>query len=73
MSEIVIASAALVLGVLLGLFLRRPGARSAPPAPRSADSLERTAHRELLNAADDLEYALNTIRNFAPEDERALV
>ncbi|MFD9736095.1 hypothetical protein [Umezawaea sp. NPDC059074] len=28
--------------------------------------MERTAHRELLHAVDDLEYALNTIRNFGP-------
>jgi hypothetical protein len=66
MSEILIGTAALAIGVLLGLFLRRPRARSAPPAPRSVNSLERTAHRELLNAADDLEYALNTVRNFGP-------
>ncbi|HWO64779.1 MAG TPA: hypothetical protein VNO31_32550 [Umezawaea sp.] len=64
MSEILIALAALAAGVLLGLFLRRPRPRSTPPAPRSP--LSRSTHRELLNAADDLEYALNTVRNFGP-------
>ncbi|MCS7482396.1 hypothetical protein ACFFQW_20020 [Umezawaea endophytica] len=63
MSEMLIALAALAAGVLLGLFLRRPRPRSTPlpgpPRPRSA-------HRELLNAADDLGYALDTIRNFGP-------
>lgn len=64
MSEILIALAALATGVLFGLFLRRPRARSAPPSPRPA--LSRSTHRELLNAADDLEYALTTIGNFGP-------
>ena len=63
MSEILIALAALAIGVLFGLFLRRPRARSTRSR---ANSLDRTAHSELLNAADDLEYALNTIRNFGP-------
>jgi hypothetical protein len=65
MSEILIALAALAVGVLLGLLLRRPRA-TRDQAPRSATPLERSNHRELLNAADDLEYALNTIRNFGP-------
>ncbi len=66
MSEILIALSALAVGVLFGLFLRGPRPRSAPAAPRSSTPLQRSAHRELLNAADDLEYALNTIRNFGP-------
>ncbi|MET1071199.1 MAG: hypothetical protein ABWY11_00990 [Umezawaea sp.] len=66
MSEILIALAALAVGVLFGLFLRRPRPRSATSAPRSVVPLERSLHRELLNAADDLEYALNTVRNFGP-------
>jgi hypothetical protein len=73
MSEILIALAALAIGVLLGLFLRRPRARPTLPAPRSATPLERSNHRELLNAADDLEYALNTVRNFGPLSASELV
>jgi hypothetical protein len=73
MSEILIALAALAIGVLIGLFSRRPRARPAPPAPSSATSLERSNHRELLNAADDLEYALNTVRNFGPLSASELV
>ena len=65
LSETLIALAALAVGVLLGLFARRPWARPAPPVPRTATPLERSNHRELLNAADDLEYALNTVRTSA--------
>jgi hypothetical protein len=64
MSEMLIALAALAVGVLFGLFLRRPRSRSTAQAPRPP--LPRSTHRELLNAADDLEYALNTVRNFGP-------
>ena len=64
MSEILIALAALAAGVLFGLFLRRPRPRSTTPVPRPP--LSCSTHRELLNAADDLEYALNTVRNFGP-------
>jgi len=69
MSDIWIALAALAIGVLLGLFARRSGARSAAPArstPPPPTRAERTQLRELLNATDDLEYALDTVRNFGP-------
>ena len=64
MSEIWIALAALAIGVVLGLFARRP--RSHSNAKTGTPSTTRTQLRELLNAADDLEYALNTVRNFGP-------
>lgn len=73
MSDIWIALAALAIGVLLGLFARRSGVRSASatrstpdPIPQPPTKAERTRLRELLNATDDLEYALDTVRNFGP-------
>ncbi|MFJ6670998.1 hypothetical protein ACIQMJ_07800 [Actinosynnema sp. NPDC091369] len=57
MSEILIALAALATGVALGLVVRSSGRRAEPPR---ADS------RELLHAADDLEYGLNTVLDFGP-------
>lgn len=57
MSELLIALAALATGVALGLAVRSSGRRSLPaPAGR----------RELLHAADDLEYGLNTVLDFGP-------
>ncbi|MFI9007167.1 hypothetical protein ACIGNX_08060 [Actinosynnema sp. NPDC053489] len=58
MSEILIALAALAAGVGLGLAVRSPGRRTAPPPAADA--------RELLHAADDLEYGLNTVLDFGP-------
>lgn len=71
MSDIWIALAALAIGVLLGVFVRRTGVRSAAttrpvPVPQLPTRAERTQLRELLNATDDLEYALDTVRNFGP-------
>ncbi|KOX33780.1 hypothetical protein ADK67_05435 [Saccharothrix sp. NRRL B-16348] len=57
MSEILIALAALATGVALGLVVRSAGRRRTP---RVADA------RELLHAADDLEYGLNTVLDFGP-------
>jgi hypothetical protein len=57
MSEILIALAALAAGVVLGLVVRSSARRPAPP-PSDA--------RELLHAADDLEYGLNTVLDFGP-------
>ncbi|XVV03349.1 hypothetical protein ACQPW3_39480 [Actinosynnema sp. CA-248983] len=60
MSEIWVALAALAVGVALGLVLRRnPVRRRTRPAAR--DHV-----REVLNAADDLEYGLHTVLNFGP-------
>lgn len=71
MSEIWIALAALAIGILVGLFTRWSMPRSSnpsaqPPISEPSNRVERTQLRELLNAADDLEYALNTILNFGP-------
>lgn len=67
MSEIWIALAALAVGVLLGLVIRRNPVRGrAQPATR--DHV-----REVLNAADDLEYALTTVLNFGPLSTSELV
>ena len=57
MSEILIALAALATGVALGLVVRSSGRRRPPVLP---------ARRELLHAADDLEYGLNTVLDFGP-------
>ncbi|QQQ76005.1 hypothetical protein IOD16_33955 [Saccharothrix sp. 6-C] len=57
MSEILVALAALTTGVALGLVVRSAGRRRAPLV---ADA------RELLHAADDLEYGLNTVLEFGP-------
>ncbi|TQM82451.1 hypothetical protein FHX81_4856 [Saccharothrix saharensis] len=56
MSEILIALAALATGVALGLVARS----SRRHVPVRADE------RELLHAADDLEYGLNTVLDFGP-------
>ncbi|MFT7836370.1 hypothetical protein Q5530_09485 [Saccharothrix sp. BKS2] len=64
MSEILIALAALALGVVVGLLLRRAG-RGRPCGPADA--------RELLDAADDLEYGLNAVLNFGPLSSSELV
>ncbi|QFZ23519.1 hypothetical protein [Saccharothrix syringae] len=56
MSELLIGLAALGLGVVVGLVVRHTG--RAPARPDDA--------RELLNAADDLEYGLNAVLNFGP-------
>jgi hypothetical protein len=66
MSEIWIALAALAIGVVLGLFARRPRSRSQVTTGTPRTTTPRAQLRELLNAADDLEYALNTVRNFGP-------
>ncbi|WP_033436676.1 hypothetical protein [Saccharothrix sp. NRRL B-16314] len=60
MSEILIAVTALATGVALGLVVRFTGRR------RSSGQARRTNARELLYAADDLEYGLNTVLNFGP-------
>ncbi|ONI82526.1 hypothetical protein ALI22I_41490 [Saccharothrix sp. ALI-22-I] len=60
MSEILIAVTALATGIVLGLVVRFSGRR------RSPDHARRTDARELLRAADDLEYGLNTVLNFGP-------
>ncbi|MCE7000135.1 hypothetical protein LZG04_35770 [Saccharothrix sp. S26] len=57
MSEILIGLAALAAGVVLGLVVRSSGRRRPPVL---AD------RRELLHAADDLEYGLNTVLDFGP-------
>lgn len=61
MSEIWIAPAALALGVVLGLVIRHKPTRKPRP-----DRAARDRVREVLNAADDLEYALNTVLDFGP-------
>lgn len=58
MTELLIGLAALALGVAVGLVVRRT--RTGRPADRPKDA------RELLNAADDLEYGLNAVLNFGP-------
>ncbi|MEU5694241.1 hypothetical protein [Actinosynnema sp. NPDC020468] len=63
MSEFVIALVGLVVGVLLGGWARGRRRSTPDPAPPSP---ERRRLRELLTAADDLEYGLNTVLNFGP-------
>ncbi|MFD0199237.1 MULTISPECIES: hypothetical protein [Saccharothrix] len=58
MSEILIALAALATGVALGLVVRYSVRRDDAPPLDDA--------RELLHAADDLEYGLNTVLDFGP-------
>lgn len=55
MTEILIGLAALVVGVAVGLVTRRA---RRPGEPADA--------RDLLDAADDLEYGLNAVLNFGP-------
>lgn len=63
MSEIWVPLAALAIGVVLGLVVRFTGIRRSPePSP----SPPRDRLRDLLHAADDLEYGLNTVLNFGP-------
>ncbi|MFI9813225.1 hypothetical protein [Saccharothrix variisporea] len=69
MSEIWIALAALALGVVLGLVIRHKPARRRP----RPDPAARNHVREVLNAADDLEYGLNTVLNFGPLSASELI
>ncbi|MFD1148112.1 hypothetical protein [Saccharothrix hoggarensis] len=74
MSELLIALTALATGVALGLVVRFPGRRrSSAQARRAATTTDTatatgtaSATRELLHAADDLEYGLNAVLNFGP-------
>ncbi|WP_447004550.1 hypothetical protein ACRAKI_33965 [Saccharothrix isguenensis] len=66
MSEILIAVTALAAGVALGLVVRFTGRR------RSSTRTRRTTARELLHAADDLEYGLNTVLDFGPLSQSEL-
>ncbi|MBB5954805.1 hypothetical protein FHS29_001375 [Saccharothrix tamanrassetensis] len=64
MNEIWIVLAALAVGVVLGAFVPVPGLVRTSRKPEAAH--DRNRLRELLNAADDLEYGLNTVLNFGP-------
>ncbi len=67
MSEIWIVLSALAVGVVLGAVVRVPGLRQLNRTSRKpAPAADRNRLRELLNAADDLEYGLNTVLNFGP-------
>ncbi|WP_433265900.1 hypothetical protein ACQPZF_39315 [Actinosynnema sp. CS-041913] len=73
MSDFWIVLAALVVGVVLGAVVRVRRAAWAPASRQTPDVQQRNRLRELLNAADDLEYGLNAVLNFGPLSATELI